>query len=375
MPSEHIVAVALDDLHHFDEIPPDDIASGETPLDAAPHDEAPHGETPRDAARDRAEPYVGILDTAATEPESHDSTDRAADDAAAADLLAAAPESALLAAGAGTLDREAARIADRAEADTAAQRAADTAGADVTGNASETENGGSGGNNYNVSGSNNDNDNDSNNDSGSNNDNGSDDDEPDFVRRANRRQRGARIARIAMLAGVPLLVLALLVQGVFSLGSRLAADHPDLKPALQALCGTLGCTIGLPRQIDALAVEQGELQTLGPATFSYVTVLRNQSRSVQAWPHIELVLKDAAEKPVLRRVFAPRDYLADPARPAGSAAAPASATARATAATTTSAAAATLARGFGPRSEQPVKLYFVLDRVKASGYRIAIFYP
>jgi hypothetical protein len=77
-------------------------------------------------------------------------------------------------------------------------------------------------------------------------------------------------------------------------------------------------------------------------------VLRNQSKTAQAWPHIELVLNDNADRPVLRRVFAPREYL------------PAQADAE---------------RGFGPRSEQSIKLYFELKELKASGYHIAIFYP
>jgi predicted Zn finger-like uncharacterized protein len=295
MPSEHIVAVALDDLHHFDE---------------APDEEELHEEEPNDEARNDSL-------TAAVEPEPHDITDRAADDAAAADLLAAAPDSALLAAGAGTF-----AATPHATAQDARDGQSEAAAEPVDEPAA---------------------------------------DEPDFVRRANRRQRAAGAKRIALIAGIPLLALVLLVQGMVSLRNRLATDYPGLKPALQAVCGTLGCTIDLPRQIDALAVEQGELQTLAPATYSYVTVLRNQSRSVQAWPHIELVLKDAADKPVLRRVFAPRDYLVDPSKTAGRA--------------TDAAAGATLARGFGPRSEQSVKLYFVLDKVKASGYRIAIFYP
>ena len=32
-------------------------------------------------------------------------------------------------------------------------------------------------------------------------------------------------------------------------------------------------------------------------------------------------------------------------------------------------------QGFGPHSEQSVKLYFELKDLKASGYHIAIFYP
>ncbi|QBE64458.1 DUF3426 domain-containing protein [Pseudoduganella lutea] len=254
MPSEHIVAVALDDLHHFDDDP--------EPVTPAP---APK-ETSDHAANEAAE--------------------RTSDDAAAADLLTAAPEGALLAAGTGTA---AAATDDHAALD----------------------------------------------------------DEPEFVRQAERRERTRSITRLAMIAGIPLLAFVLLGQTVFTLRNGLAADYPAMKPALQALCAPLGCTVELPRRIDALAIEEGELQTLAPDTYSFITVLRNQSRSVQAWPHIELVLNNGADKPVLRRVFAPRDYLGKGA----------------------------LAQGFRPRSEQAVKLYFKLDGLRASGYRIAIFHP
>ncbi|HEX8602060.1 MAG TPA: MJ0042-type zinc finger domain-containing protein, partial [Pseudoduganella sp.] len=67
MPSEHIVAIALDDLHHFDDEP--------------------------------ATPSPLLIDAA--DPAANAAADRTADDAAAADLLTAAPESALLAAGTG----------------------------------------------------------------------------------------------------------------------------------------------------------------------------------------------------------------------------------------------------------------------------------
>jgi hypothetical protein len=128
----------------------------------------------------------------------------------------------------------------------------------------------------------------------------------------------------------------------------LAAAVPALKPALVSACALAGCKVELPSQLDALSIEQGELQTLADNIFSFSTSLRNQSATAQSWPHIELILNDSADKPVLRRVFAPRDYL-----PPG----------------------ADLASGFLPRSEQSVKLYFELSRVKASGYHIAVFYP
>lgn len=261
LPSEHIVAVALDDGHTFDDSvpatsPPDQIE------DARPAD---------------------------------DNAVRAADDAAAADLLAA-PESALLAAGSGAVTPAADEPRDAPQ--------------DAMQDEPERE--------------------------------------PEFVRQAERRARVGRSTRLVMAWGTPLLALLLLVQLGTTFRNPLAARYPALQPALAALCAPFGCKVELPAQIDALAIEQGELQTLADHTFSFVTVLRNGSRTVQAWPHIELVLNDAADKPVLRRVFAPREYLARPAD---------------------------ASKGFGPRSEQSVKLYFELNRLKASGYHIAIFYP
>lgn len=172
--------------------------------------------------------------------------------------------------------------------------------------------------------------------------------EPGFLKRERRRERYGKSITIAMGVGSLLLVGALAAQGLTTFRNQLAASYPALKPTLQDLCATLGCKIELPTQIDELVIEQGELQTLSETTFSFTTLLRNQSTTAQQWPHIELVLDDANDKAILRRVFTPRDYLG---------------------------ADAALEQGFAPRSEQSVKLYFELKQLKASGYHIAVFYP
>lgn len=173
-------------------------------------------------------------------------------------------------------------------------------------------------------------------------------DEPGFVRQGRRRQRlGKALTALTALAVLALLG-ALLAQGVLQFRNQLAAQQPQLKPALTSLCAVLGCRIDLPAQIDQIAIEQGELQTLSEQVFSYSSVLRNQSSGPQAWPSIELILNDADDKPVLRRVFAPRDYLPPAVDPG---------------------------KGFAARSEQAIKLYFELTQLKASGYHIAVFYP
>ncbi|MDB5755399.1 MAG: hypothetical protein JWR56_1827, partial [Massilia sp.] len=174
------------------------------------------------------------------------------------------------------------------------------------------------------------------------------DDEPEFVRRIRQQEETGRTRRIVMGAASGLLVLALAFQAMTTFRNVLAARYPAVKPALVTACALFGCKVELPAQIDTLSVETGELQSLSANTFSYSTLLRNQGSLVQAWPHIELALTDANDKPVVRRVFAPAQYL-----PAGVPA----------------------AKGIGPRSEQPVKLFFELNQVKASGYHIAIFYP
>ena len=172
--------------------------------------------------------------------------------------------------------------------------------------------------------------------------------EPGFIKRDRRRQKFGKAATIAMSLGTLLLLATLAAQGLTTFRNQIAAALPPLKPALTAACNALGCKIELPAQIDDLGIEQGELQTLSETTFSFATQLRNQSATAQAWPHIELVLDDASDKAVLRRVFTPRDYLG---------------------------ADVALDKGFAPHTEQSVKLYFELKQLKASGYHIAVFYP
>ncbi len=173
-------------------------------------------------------------------------------------------------------------------------------------------------------------------------------DEPEFVRRGRRREQSGKALRIAMIAGSALLLLALAAQLVRSFGSSLAARYPDMKPSLVTLCRALACRIELPARIDQLVIDTGELTTLGGNAYTFSTQLRNQGDAAQAWPSIELTLSDADDKPLVRRVFGPRDYL--PPGPLATA-------------------------GFAAHAEQPIKLHFRVEEPAPSGYHIAVFYP
>jgi predicted Zn finger-like uncharacterized protein len=176
-------------------------------------------------------------------------------------------------------------------------------------------------------------------------------DEPEFVKRSRRQERSGKTVRILLALGAALLLLLLLAQLLLAYRSELALRYPAARPLLGSLCAVAGCRVGLPAKADNLVIDEGELAPIGTDTYSLNTTLRNQGSLVQAWPSIELELTDANNKPLLRRVFGPADYL--PADAAGRAA----------------------ANGFGAHSEQPVRLNFALAELKPSGYHTFVFYP
>lgn len=173
-------------------------------------------------------------------------------------------------------------------------------------------------------------------------------DEPEFVKRSRRQEQSGRLVRILMGAGAAILLLLLAAQLLLTFRNELAVRQPGMRPLLSGLCSVAGCRVGLPAQAENLVIDEGELATLGPDTYSLNTQLRNQGNLALAWPSIELELTDANNKPVLRRVFGPADYL-PPGTP--------------------------VAAGFGAHAEQPVRLNFALADLKPSGYHTFVFYP
>lgn len=173
-------------------------------------------------------------------------------------------------------------------------------------------------------------------------------DEPDFVKRGRQQEQNGRARKIALAVGAVVLLVLLVVQGALSFRNALAARFPAAKGALVSTCAVFGCRVELPAQIENIAIETGELTTLGGGVYAFTTELRNTAGTAQAWPSLELALTDANDKPLVRRVFGPTDYLA---------------------------ATTVLANGIAPRTEQAVKLHFRVDELKPSGYHVAVFYP
>lgn len=153
---------------------------------------------------------------------------------------------------------------------------------------------------------------------------------------------------LALLAGA-----ALALQVGFRFRSEIAATVPSAREPLREACRLLGCEVRLPRRPDLMSIDSSELQA-DPRRQGIIVlhaVLKNRARFAQDYPALELTLTDDAERPVLRRVLAPREYLE------------------------TARAAELLAQGIAPGGEAPLRVYLHSDRPSATGYRLYLFYP
>jgi Protein of unknown function (DUF3426) len=161
-------------------------------------------------------------------------------------------------------------------------------------------------------------------------------------------------ARFALAWGLAaLLALAALAgQLAFQYRTELATLVPQAKPYLREACAFLDCEVRLPRRPDLLSIESSDLQAdkRGESLIVLNAVIRNRAPFVQELPSLELTLTDAEERAVVRRVLRPADYLPDRAREA-------------------------LEGGIAPGAETALRMHFDTGGVRATGYRLYLFYP
>jgi len=146
---------------------------------------------------------------------------------------------------------------------------------------------------------------------------------------------------------------ALAWQAVQRFHTELAAAVPESRALLAAACGAAGCELALPRRPDLMSIDSSDLQA-DPRREGLIVlnaVLRNRARFAQDYPTLELTLTDEGDRPVLRRVLAPRDYL-EAAR-----------------------ASALLTEGVAPGGETALRVFLDAGRTRATGYRLYLFYP
>lgn len=149
-----------------------------------------------------------------------------------------------------------------------------------------------------------------------------------------------------------LALLGLAGQLVLYFRTEVALLVPALRPYLVATCRVYGCAVGLPRRPELMSIESSDLQA-DPDHESLIVlhaVIRNRASFPQEYPDLELTLTDENDQAVVRRVLTPTDYVSTPRRPGA-------------------------VNGIAPGDEVTVQLHFDTSRVRATGYRLYLFFP
>jgi hypothetical protein len=135
---------------------------------------------------------------------------------------------------------------------------------------------------------------------------------PSFVRNAQRaawwQQPKVMLALAAACGG---LLLTLGLQAAFEYRESLAARLEVTRPALEAGCRLLGCTVGAPRLLDAEGVSvenSGLVRVEKTNTYKLSVALRNRATTAVAVPALELSLTDSQGKLMARRVLRASDF-------------------------------------------------------------------
>lgn len=154
--------------------------------------------------------------------------------------------------------------------------------------------------------------------------------------------------RRGLHAGIALMVVALLFQGVFFYRIEIAAQHPLAKQWLGSICAQAGCNVVLPQRPQLILIEASDLQVVDPANpnrIQLTATLRNHAGYEVAYPALDLVLTNVNDHTLARRIFLPAEYLAA-GREAGS--------------------------GIAANAELTVRLGLEIGNLGAAGFRLAV---
>lgn len=150
--------------------------------------------------------------------------------------------------------------------------------------------------------------------------------------------------------GVALVLVALLAELAFAFRGPTAQRYPALRPALEAACAWLKCSVPYAREDGLLKLEDSELLEVPgkPTEIALAARIRNLASAAQEYPHLELTLTDNSGQAAARRVLRPTDYLGRPLAPG---------------------------EVIGPGVELALQLRLETPRLKATGYELLLFYP
>ncbi|MGZ8209156.1 MAG: zinc-ribbon and DUF3426 domain-containing protein [Burkholderiales bacterium] len=157
-------------------------------------------------------------------------------------------------------------------------------------------------------------------------------------------RRPGAVAAWSAACAVAALLLAL--QIVYVWRSELAARSPAVRSVFSSFCDTVGCSVPLPHRPDLVKIEASDVQMVDaarPQLVQLTATLRSYAGYYLAYPALDLVLTNANEHALARRIFVPQEYL-DPNRDPKA--------------------------GFPPRAEITIALDLDTSDLNAAGFRL-----
>lgn len=110
---------------------------------------------------------------------------------------------------------------------------------------------------------------------------------------------------------VGILMGTLAAQAAYLFRMEITRNWPDLRPLYLRACAQLGCDVPLPQVASAIRITSSDLES-DPANPSRLVLnarVLNQAAHPQAYPHLEITLTDARDRPVVRRVLTPDEWV------------------------------------------------------------------
>jgi len=125
----------------------------------------------------------------------------------------------------------------------------------------------------------------------------------------NSRKPSAAARRVALCA-----ILGALLAGqvAYAFRSPLAARYPGFKSVMLDVCEIAGCSVTLPHRPDLLqkvGEDVSALDTARPGLIQVTVTMRSGAGYDLAYPALDLVLTNANEHALARRIFRPDEYL------------------------------------------------------------------
>ena len=146
-----------------------------------------------------------------------------------------------------------------------------------------------------------------------------------------------------------ILFIIAIAQSVYFLRNEIAIYYPAAKPYLVKACEKIACTIELPKKIEFIIIDDSDIQEDAEhaGLMRLSSTLINQAGFSQAYPNLELTLTDVEDKPKLRRIFKPQEYLPEHID---------------------------ITRGLAPGEEMKIKLAMTTQGETVAGYRVFVTY-